>query len=241
MQRMDNPAPRRPRVIPPDGIPDSGGTHPWLASIIQQTREQEREHLSRELHDVLGCELMAARLQVASLNARLAGRCDDIDRRLADLASTLAAAQNLKRRIIDGLEPPMLQQVGLAASLRVMVSDVERRSGVRFVLDLDDVADTRPVQLALFRLVQEALTNTVKYASATEGEVVLRNREREITVFVRDNGKGFDPARDGHGHGLRGMRQRIEDAGGHLTVESSPGTGTRIAATLPRTGSRLPR
>jgi signal transduction histidine kinase len=206
-----------------------------LAKELQMARAQERQHLARELHDVLGGELTAARLQLACLKSRLAGHSDDIDQRLEQLNNTLGAALALKRRIIDGLEPTSLPTLGLASSLEAMARKFVDGAGIRLRTDLDDVAADATVTLAIYRLVQESLTNMVKYAGATEAGIELRDRGREVTVRVYDNGSGFDPAlATSHSHGLDGMRHRVESTGGRLSVESEPGGGTRITATLPK-------
>lgn len=216
------------------GIPPTRAST-QLAAEVQRAREQEREHLARELHDVLGGELTAARLQVASLKSRLAGQSADIDQRLEQLDATLHTALALKRRILDGLEPVSLHVLGLTASLEAMAREFAESSGVHLATDLDEVTADAATELAIYRLVQESLTNMAKYAAAGEADIVLRDRGGKLEIFVRDNGCGFGPAHGGSpGHGLRGMRHRIESAGGHLTVESEPGKGTRIAATLPK-------
>jgi len=92
-----------------------------------------------------------------------------------------------------------------------------------------------PRQLTTYRLVQESLTNVGKYAEAKTVDVALRNYSNHVEVEVRDDGKGFDPARMRPStHGLAGMRHRVEAAGGRFMVESRPGEGTRISATLPK-------
>ena len=205
------------------------------AGAIQLAREEEREHLARELHDVLGGELTAARLQLACLRSRLAGHSDDVDQRLDQLDATLGAAAALKRRIIDGLEPPSLAGLDLAGALAAMAHEFVDGSGIRLTTDLDAVATDKATSLAIYRLVQESLTNMAKHAAASEVAVVLRDRAHDVTVVVRDNGCGFDAAPDGQrGHGLDGMRHRIESVGGRLSVASAPGQGTRIAAIVPK-------
>lgn len=205
-----------------------------LAEAVQRAREDERRHLARELHDVLGGELTAARLQLASLKSRLASHSDEIAQRLDDLDLRLRSGLALQRRIINGLEPATLREQGLANAVRAMASEFSGRSDISLKIELDEVAPSEAAQLAIYRLVQESLTNIGKYAAATEAEIVLRNRGGEVAVFVRDNGCGFDASCCGsRGHGLAGMRHRIESVGGHLSVDSAPGRGTRIAATLP--------
>lgn len=223
-----------------------------VAAEVQRARLQEREHLARELHDVLNGEIVGARLQLACLRARLGAQPEDVARRLEDLDRRLLAALALKRRILDGLEPEGLRGLGLATSLRAMAREFAEGSGVRVTLDLDETAADGDTQLVIYRLVQEALSNMAKYAGASEAAIVLRDRDRDrdrdcncdcgVSVEVRDDGRGFDPARLSlSGRGLKGMRQRIEAAGGRLAVDSAPGRGTRIAATLPGRGTALPR
>lgn len=210
-------------------------------SAIQRAREQEREHLARELHDVLGGELTAARLQVACLRSRLAGHSAEVDRLLDQLDSTLGAAAALKRRIIDGLEPPSLDALDLAGSLDALAHAFVDGSDIRLTTDLDAVAADKATKLAIYRLVQESLTNMVKYAGASAVSVVLRDRAGDVEVVVRDNGCGFDAASAGpHGHGLDGMRHRIESVGGRLSVETAPGQGTRIGALVPKRPASVP-
>jgi signal transduction histidine kinase len=205
------------------------------AGAIQRAREQEREHLARELHDVMGGELTAARLQLACLRSRLAGHSADVDQRLDQLDSTLRAAAALKRRIIDGLDPPALDNLDLAGALAAMAHEFVDGSDIRLTTDLDAVAADKATQLAIYRMVQESLTNMVKYAAASEVSVVLRDRAGDVAVIVRDNGRGFDAAPDGpRGHGLDGMRHRIEGVAGRLSVASAPGQGTRITAIVPK-------
>lgn len=205
------------------------------ADAIQRARLQEREHLARELHDVMGGQLTAARLQLACLRSRLAGHSADVDQRLDQLDSTLGAAAALKRRIIDGLEPPSLASLDLAGALAAMAHEFVEGSGIRLSTDLDAVAVDKATSLAIYRLVQESLTNMAKYAAASEVAVVLRDRACDVAVFVRDNGRGFDAGPGGQrGHGLDGMRHRIESVGGRLSVASAPGQGTRIAAVVPK-------
>jgi signal transduction histidine kinase len=202
-----------------------------LAIELERARAQEREHLAREFHDVLGGLLTAARLDVAGLQQLLAGQSVEIDRRLGHLNDTLRAAFALKRRIVDGLAPASLHGVGLVASLEAMAREFVATSGIRLSTRLDEVVADEAMQLAIYRLVQESLTNIAKYANARAADIVLRGDGNGITVEVSDDGQGFDPALPRtQGHGLDGMRHRVESAGGHLAVESSPGGGTRIRA-----------
>jgi signal transduction histidine kinase len=218
---------------PPAPAPRPATNTAQLAIELERARAQEREHLAREFHDVLGGLLTAARLDVAGLQQLLAGQSPEVDRRLGHLNDTLRAAFALKRRIVDGLAPASLHGVGLVGSLEAMAREFVATSGIRLSTRLDEVRADEAMQLAIYRLVQESLTNIAKYAHARAADIVLRGDGNAITVEVSDDGQGFDPAQaHAHGHGLEGMRHRVESAGGQLAVDSAPGKGTRIRASF---------
>lgn len=205
-----------------------------LTTHLQNVREDERGHLARELHDELGALLTAAKLDVARIKSRLAGNLPEVAERLEHLTSTLNSGIALKRRIVEDLRPSSLSHLGLVASLEILAREFEERSGLAITTDLETVELCGTAQLTVYRLVQESLTNMAKYANATEAEISLQNFDSYITVEVKDNGKGFRVGNVGPGsHGLTGMRHRVEAAGGRLTVTSTEGSGTQIAAVLP--------
>ncbi|MEJ6024263.1 CHASE3 domain-containing protein [Ramlibacter sp. PS4R-6] len=206
-----------------------------LATHLQNVREEERGHLARELHDELGALLTAAKLDVARLKSRLgATPAPEITQRLQHLTEALNSGIALKRRIIEDLRPSSLSNLGLNASLEILAREFSERSGVDVTTGLEQVQLDEGRQLTVYRLVQESLTNVGKYAEAKQVEVSLRDYGGHVEVDIRDDGKGFDPARmKPTTHGLAGMRHRVEAAGGKLTVTSTPGRGTRIAAVLP--------
>jgi signal transduction histidine kinase len=206
-----------------------------LATHLQQVREEERGHLARELHDELGALLTAAKLDVARLKSRLSGQPPEIAQRLQHLTDSLNSGIALKRRIIEDLRPSSLSNLGLTASLEILAREFSERSGVEITTGLEQVELDEPRQLTVYRLVQESLTNVGKYAEARQVEISVRNYENHVEVDIRDDGKGFQVSEIRPStHGLAGMRHRVEAAGGRLTVSSTPGQGTRIAAVLPK-------
>ncbi|VTU22124.1 sensor histidine kinase [Variovorax sp. PBL-E5] len=210
-----------------------------LAAHLQRAREQERAHLARELHDELGAILTAAKLDVASLGARLGSLSPDIARRLKHLADTLNSGIALKSRIVEGLCPSALANLGLVAALDILARDFGLGAGIAMTVTLEEVAFDAPTQLAIYRLVQECLTNIGKYACASEAQIVLVDCKQDAMVAVLDNGSGFDvTGADSSHHGLQGMRHRVETCGGRLTITSAPGKGTRIMAMLPKARGR---
>jgi signal transduction histidine kinase len=207
-----------------------------LATHLQQVREEERGHLARELHDELGALLTAAKLDVARLKSRLGAQSTpEINQRLQHLTESLNSGIALKRRIIEDLRPSSLANLGLNAALEILAREFSERSGIEVATSLETVQLDDSRQLTVYRLVQESLTNVGKYAEAKQVDVSLRDYAAHIEVEIRDDGKGFEPARSRPStHGLAGMRHRVEAAGGKLTVDSRPGTGTRIAAVMPK-------
>jgi signal transduction histidine kinase len=207
-----------------------------LAQHLQTIREDERSRLARELHDELGALLTAAKLDVARLKSRLgASATADAVERLAHLNEALNGGIALKRRIIEDLRPSSLNNLGLVAALEILLREFATRSEVKVVDQLAPVDVNPAAQLTIYRLIQEALTNVVKYAKASEVVVTLQpSSAGGAAVAVRDNGVGFDPQEPRLArHGLIGMRYRVEADGGTMRLESSPGQGTLIEATLP--------
>jgi signal transduction histidine kinase len=206
-----------------------------LATHLQRVREEERGHLARELHDELGALLTAAKLDVARLKSKLGTQAPEFAQRLQHLTETLNSGIALKRRIIEDLRPSSLSNLGLTASLEILAREFAERSGIEVATHLEAVELDESSQLTVYRLVQESLTNVGKYAQAEQVDISVRNLVGHVEVEIKDNGEGFDltAARDST-HGLAGMKHRVEAAGGRLTVESTPGEGTRISATLPR-------
>ncbi len=214
-----------------------------LATHLQNVQELERERLARELHDELGALLTAAKLDVARAKSKLVGGSPEALERLAHLTTTLNAGIALKRRIIEDLRPSTLSKLGLIPALEILLREFGERSGVAVVSNLEPVTLSADHELTIYRVVQEALTNTAKYASASEVTVTLHQYERHVELSVSDNGRGFDvTTRSTASHGLVGMRHRVHALHGTLTVESTVGSGTRILAYMPRItiGGELP-
>ncbi len=210
-----------------------------FAAWLQRTREAERAALARELHDELGAILTAARLDVAWLAAQPACHEPAVMQRLEALRRVLAHGIEMKRRIVEDLHPTVLTHLGLAPALEQLVASSRQRFAGRLSVSIDPSVslDGEPA-LALYRIVQEALTNVHKYAQARNASVRLRRVPGRIELAVEDDGIGFDADSVGCGHhGLAGMRHRMLAIGGLLEVRSAPGAGTSIRASLPSSAS----
>jgi signal transduction histidine kinase len=205
-----------------------------LARHLQTVREDERNHLARELHDELGALLTAAKLDVARLKSRLGVLTPEVAERVQHLVDGLNSGIALKRRIIEDLRPSSLSNLGLVSALEILVREWSERSETQVDSDFQPVQLRPAGELTVYRLVQEALTNITKYAKANEVQIRLSAEDGQVLVTVRDNGVGFNvDAPQLSAHGLLGMRYRLETEGGTLRLQSSPGQGTLIEARLP--------
>jgi signal transduction histidine kinase len=205
-----------------------------LARHLQTVREDERARLARELHDELGALLTAAKLDVARIR-RMTKSAPDIDERLKHMSELLDQGIALKRRIIEDLRPSALSNLGLVPALEILTTEFAQRSGLQLSVELAEVPTDDGDRLALYRLVQEALTNVLRHANARHVRVSLGEADGWLQLHIRDDGQGFNPDAVGAGHhGLLGMRYRIESLGGTLQLLSAPGRGTLVLARLPR-------
>jgi protein-histidine pros-kinase len=183
-----------------------------LASYLTNARESEKAYLARELHDELGALLTAARMESDWISRHLDGPAREAClQRLTRLDRHLNGGIVLKRRIIDGLRPPLLEMLGLVSALRDLAEEFARGESIDLQLDLpdDDIdgIDVAPtLSLALFRIAQESLTNIRKHANAKRVSLSLRETAGWLEIEIADDGTGFQPSlARGRRHGLAGM------------------------------------
>jgi PAS domain S-box-containing protein len=212
-----------------------------LSAQLLKTRDDEHRRIARELHDNAGQMVIALILNLGQLKPYESLRPEqtrilsDSDTLLQNLSSELRAISHL-------LHPPLLDEVGLWTALEWYVEGFSRRSGIATTLERDSSFGrlTPDLEIAIFRVVQECLTNVDRHSGSKEAAVrLLRRSQDEVWLEVRDRGKGISPetqlsiSEDGSpGVGLRGMRERVLQLGGNLRVESD-GSGTTIAAAFP--------
>jgi signal transduction histidine kinase len=207
-----------------------------LASRLQEAAETERSALARELHDELGAFLTASQMDITWVKERLGLEQALLRGKLQRVLHHLEQGVFAKRRIVEGLRPSTLSTFGLATALRELAEQVAERADWNLQLELPDIDPRLPqdLEIALFRVLQESLTNAAKYAGARHVRVKLGCRNRHCTLEVSDDGRGFQLATvHAQAHGLIGMRQRIEAKAGEFLVRSAPGKGTSIRARLP--------
>ena len=210
-----------------------------MASYLTNVRETEKARLARELHDELGALLTAAKMETNLIARRLdeatLAACGE---RLVRLNEHLDRGIALKRRIIDDLRPPFLEELGLVNTLRTLGEEFERGGEEALNLQLPDAdVELEPaVALALFRIAQEALTNIRKHARAGSATLALRADDAALELQIADDGVGFHTGhRRGGQHGLSGMKHRVQMCAGEFLVTSRPGSGTRIVVRIPST------
>ena len=207
-----------------------------LAQLITAT-EDERRRIARELHDETGQSLTALVVNLDFLVRHPVGE-DVLRQRLASVRDMAEATLAEVRRVIHEMRPSVLDDLGLEAAVRWLVRRFEP-SGLNVSIEMKGLGGRLPgpLEITVFRLVQEACTNTVKHAGASGLGIRISHTGERMDVEVRDNGKGFDPAAlsagAGAGMGLAGLRERVLLLGGTLEVRSAPGTGTTILARLP--------
>ena len=208
-----------------------------FATRLQHAAEAERASLARELHDELGALLTASRMDIAWVRGHLGADHAALHQRLERVLHHLDQGMVTKRRIVEGLRPSTLSAFGLATAARQLSEQVTERAGWALELDLPAKDPQLPdhIEIALFRVLQESLTNAARHAQAGTLRVKLACDALECRLEVQDDGRGFDPQairRDAQG--LFGMRQRAESCGGRFEIHSAPGRGTAINAVLPR-------
>ena len=191
--------------------------------------EEERKHVSRELHDEMGQQLAALRMEVSVLGMRARSQQLPRPEQLDMLLGRVDRLVTSVRGLVQQLRPPALDG-GLAAALDWLADEFTRNTGIPCRLDIDRAAcDLSPDQATmLFRIAQESLTNVRRHAHATQLVLSLQRQEEEAVLTVSDNGVGFDAAQRREGHGLLGMQERARLLGGELTVTSTPGAGTTV-------------
>jgi signal transduction histidine kinase len=206
-----------------------------LSLRLLRVQEEERRAISRELHDQLGQQLTGLRFQIEAIRKQAPAELD------AELAALLSTNDDMLRYVRDmtqQLRPRVLDDLGLAPALDWHANLFQRHTNITVRLDISLPARrlSGELETAVFRIVQEALTNVARHSGASEATVTLTSGEKSLHVEISDRGRGFDlesrlAARDSLG--LSGLRERVVLANGRLEIFSRVGQGTRIHAEFP--------
>jgi PAS domain S-box-containing protein len=231
------------RVMAEESLRESQQELHELASSAQAAREQEKSRIARELHDELGQLLTSLKMDLESLKATIA-REDHmaLAEGMETLLNTTVAAT---RRIASDLRPLMLDDLGLVPAAEWLVQNFRQRTGIECGLTVvpTDLDLQDPHATAIYRILQESLTNVAKHAHAAFVEVTIEQSSSDLLLTIRDNGRGFHPKdpRKPNSFGLVGLRERVFFLGGSVVIESEPGNGTTIRARIPfAPGSAVP-
>lgn len=208
-----------------------------LSIRLMRVQDEEAKRFARALHDSLGQDLAVAKIAAGGLL-----KDDPMNRRLAELVALLEDSVSQTRTISYLLHPPLLDEIGFASAAKWFIEGYTQRTGVAVSVDIPAHIDglSRHVELALFRILQEALTNIHRHSKSAKADVAVRVGSRNISLFVQDYGKGipretltnFRNKGTHVGVGLSGMKERVRELGGELQIESDL-NGTRITVKVP--------
>jgi len=221
-----------------------------LSTHLQSARESERSAIAREIHDELGGALTALKFDIASFEEVLppgdaGGIRDTVMEKLESMSALIDTTVQTMRRIITQLRPVLLDSLGLDAAIEWLAEDFEHRTGIRCETRIqggEGLAD-RDRATAVYRIVQETLTNVARHAGATRVAITMEAAGENLRLTVHDNGKGVKEEELGApgSFGIMGMKERALILGGEFTLAAAHGGGTIVTLTLPPDGSTEPR
>jgi signal transduction histidine kinase len=208
-----------------------------LSSYLQKVREDEKSKLARDIHDELGGILVSAKMDVAWVDERMKDKDSEMSAKLERALQALDDGVQIKRRIIEELRPTLLDNLGLSAAVDWQVHEICDRAGLACTVATpsDDSMIQPQVSIALYRILQEALTNIVKYAKASNVNVDLGVTSDTVTLLIEDDGIGIpeDAQNNLLSHGISGMRQRVRALHGDFSIARRPEGGTMIEVNVP--------
>lgn len=207
-----------------------------LSTYLQTSTEREKTRLARDLHDELGGILTAAKIDASWLEGFASTSDPEVQQRMRRLTASLDEAVEVKRRVIENLRPSLLDHLGLAAAVEWYAQETCEKAGLAADVRVPPAMDPIPpeISIAVYRIVQESLTNALKYAQARSITVELKQPPGRLELRVADDGVGIANFETAHfTHGIAGMRQRARSLGGDFRLHSSPGNGTEIVVTFP--------
>ena len=211
-----------------------------LTRHLQESRENERGALARDLHDHFSQSLTAIQLDLLAVRQRVAEDATT-SRKLDETMEMLEALAADVRRLSTELRPGMLDDIGLRAAIEWQVNEFTERTGIVCEMNLleDDSAVSLPVATGVFRVFQEALTNIERHASATRVRVSMECSDEMLVLTVTDNGRGIGKRqlRSRKSLGILGMKERVGVLGGEIRIDGTPGKGTTVEVRVPLRGS----
>ncbi|HMK25984.1 MAG TPA: PAS domain S-box protein, partial [Chitinophagaceae bacterium] len=208
-----------------------------LTEHLQKIREEERTSIAREIHDELGQQLTAVKMDVAWIDKKIPEETRDIKRKLKNIIELLDGSNQSIRRILSELRPRILDDHGLLEAIEWLGRQFTETTGipVKCTTPEKDIKVSEQIATCLFRVCQEAFTNITRYAFAKNVSVSIRVIEENIILTIEDNGIGFDTTliENKKSFGILGMKERVFSLGGKFELLSSPGKGAKITVSLP--------
>ncbi|MEQ1677311.1 MAG: sensor histidine kinase, partial [Chitinophagaceae bacterium] len=208
-----------------------------LTAHLQSIREEERKRIGREIHDELGQQLTAIKMDVSWIDKKLPADAGLVKSKLKNIIGLLDGSNQSLRRILSELRPGMLDERGLIEAIEWLGRQFTENTGVlvEFKSTETEIKLPEPLAICIFRVYQEALTNVMRYAGASKVRTSFSFKDDIIRVTIDDDGHGFDPAviQSKQTFGILGMKERVASLNGMLKLESTPGKGTRIAIHIP--------
>ncbi len=208
-----------------------------FSNHLQNVLEEERKKISREIHDELGQALTGLKMDLRQISKQLSPEQEAIQQRIAASLQLIDQTIVTMRRISSDLRPGILDDLGLVAAVDWLVSNFQTRSNVQVELEVDppDLEVPRELHTGLFRIIQEALTNVMRHSQATQVWIEIKSQPEQLSIKIRDNGRGFDSSILGQTRslGLIGMRERALLIDGEVKIHTAPGQGTQIEICIP--------
>jgi signal transduction histidine kinase len=207
-----------------------------MAERVVTAQEEERQRISREMHDDLGQALTTHMLALRNLQSDLTLPTEALVERLQTLYEQAFEIFGKVRNLAHNLRPPVLDALGLKVAMQTYCTEFSRRTQLPVIVEVDEDLPILPdiYNVTLYRVLQEALTNIIKHAQASQVWVDLTVEDKTVTLTVQDNGHGFvEGNTQSDGIGLTGLRERMTLAGGRFNISSSPVRGTIVLAQFP--------
>lgn len=227
---------RRARMLAERALGETHAELGALAAQQEQVRENERQRIARDIHDDLGQNLLALKIELSMMHVSSCGVHPLVTQKLGCMITSLDNTIKSLRAIINDLRPVALE-AGLQNAVERQLNEFSRINGIRYQLNAGEHAfDSGPdhgIDAMLLRILQEALSNVVRHAHATEVKIELNRNGERLTLRVQDNGVGMAGPRSPDGCGLLGIKDRVRALGGSLAIDSQPGAGTLLSLTIP--------
>lgn len=211
-----------------------------LSGRVLRVQDEERRRIARELHDSAGQILTALGLELGSLAEEIHAIAPQLESRIAGAEQLVQQLHQEIRTTSYLLHPPLLDEAGLSSALGWYIEGLSRRSGIEIFLAIPEDFGRLPrdMELLMFRLVQESMTNIHRHSGSPTAEIRIAREAHAVTIAVQDHGKGMSEVdlrkirEGGSGVGIRGMRERLRQFGGDLKIESD-GSGTQVLVRIP--------